>query len=139
VGNFSVTEETGNASTFITNLQPTQNIPRGSDFTVTWTGADPARDNGQVIVAGYSANNGNYDLLSYFQCTAPGSAGQFTIPARMLSMLPASGTGQNGNVTFPLGWIWAGQLNNPTTFQATGLDKGIVTDAFYNGYGVYFQ
>jgi uncharacterized protein (TIGR03437 family) len=139
VGAFNVTEETQLASTFITNLQPTQNIPRGTDFTVTWTGADPTKSNGEVVVAGYSGNNANYDLLSYYQCTAPGAAGQLTIPARVLSMIPASGTGQNGNLSYPLGWIWAGQLNNPTTFQATGLDKGIVTDAFYNGYGVYFQ
>jgi len=127
---------TGDASTFITNLLPAQVVPRGSDLVVTLTGADPSRP---VVVAGYSGNDSNYDLLSYFQCTADGSAGQITIPARVLSILPASGTGTNGALSFPLGWIWAGQWNHATTFQAMGLDRGIVTDAFWNGFGVYFQ
>jgi uncharacterized protein (TIGR03437 family) len=139
VGAFSVTDHTGDAATSFTNLQPAQNLPRGSDLVLAWSGANPAKQGGKVVVQGYSASDSNYDQLSYFQCTADGAAGQLTIPARVLSMLPASGTGQNGNLVFPLGWIWIGQWNNPTTFQATGLDRGIITDAFWNGYGVYFQ
>jgi hypothetical protein len=41
--------------------------------------------------------------------------------------------------TCPGGWIQIGQYNNPTSFSATGLTKGIITDIFYNGLGVYFQ
>jgi len=136
VGAFNVTDRTGFANTFIANLSPAQAVPRGSDLVVTITGADPARP---VVISGYSGNDANYDLLTYFQCTADGSASQVTIPARVLSMLPASGTGVNGTLSYPLGWIWAGQWNTPTTFQAAGLDRGIITDAFWNGFGVYFQ
>jgi uncharacterized protein (TIGR03437 family) len=139
VGAFNLNYETGLASTFITNLSGAQDIPRGSDLVVQWTGADPTIQNGQVVVAGYSASDVTYDQLTYFECTGAGAAGQLTIPARVLSMLPATGSGSNSYTTYPLGWIWAGQLGNPATFQATGLDLGIVSAAFFNGFGVYFQ
>jgi hypothetical protein len=57
----------------------------------------------------------------------------------VLSTLPPSGAGQSGTTTYPQGWIWIGQYNNPVTFHAQGLDRGIITDAFFNGFGVYFR
>ena len=73
------------------------------------------------------------------QCTAPLAAQKFTIPAWVLATLPVSGTGGTEPYTYPEGWIQIGQYNKPTTFSAPGLTKGIVTDIFYNGKGVYFQ
>ena len=139
VGAFSATETTSIPSAEFTNIIRGQSLPRSSDLTVQWSGGDPGMQNGQVTIGGYSIRNPDYDNWSAFQCTAPVSARQFTIPGWILATLPPSGTGQNGFVTYPLGWIWIGQYNTPVTFQAPGLDRGIYTDVFFNGVGVYFQ
>jgi len=65
------------------------------------------------------------------QCTAPSSAGQFTIPAWVLSTLPPSGSYAVESITLPLGSLSIGQYNNPTTFSAAGLTQGIITDIFF--------
>jgi hypothetical protein len=57
----------------------------------------------------------------------------------VLSTLPPTGTGYIGIAPYPTGYIWIGQSNNPVTFQATGLDKGILMDEFFNGFPVYFK
>lgn len=139
VGAFSVREMTSIPDAQFTNLTRGQNLPRSNDLSVQWSGGDPKLQNGQLTIGGYSSANTDYNRFVLFQCTAPVSAKSFTIPAWILSLLPPSGTGQAGTVTYPLGWMWIGQYNNPVTFQAEGLDRGIVTDAFFNGVGVYFQ
>ena len=76
------------------------------------------------------------------KCTAPVSPQTFAIPGWLLSTLPPSGLGGNasGTLFYPLGLIWIGQYNSQTTFSATGLDRGIITDIFYGaGVGVYFK
>jgi hypothetical protein len=139
IGAFSATEMTSTPSAEFTNVGRSQNLSRSSDLTVQWSGGDPAMQNGQVTIGGYSISSPNYENVAIFECTAPVSAKQFTIPGWILGTLPPSGTGQNGFVTYPLGWMWIGQYNTPVTFQATGLDRGILTDVFFNGIGVYFQ
>jgi uncharacterized protein (TIGR03437 family) len=139
VGAFSATETTSIPSAEFTNISRGQSLSRSGDLTVQWSGGDPGMQNGQVTIGGYSGSNPNFDNYALFQCTAPVSARQFTIPGWILGTLPPSGTGQNGFVTYPLGWIWIGQYNTPVTFQAQGLDRGIYTDVFFNGVGVYFQ
>jgi hypothetical protein len=57
----------------------------------------------------------------------------------VLSTLPATQTGYVGIAPYPLGFLWIGQFNTPVTFQATGLDRGIVMDEFFNGFPVYFK
>ena|ERR1022692_335897 len=50
------------------------------------------------------------------------------------------GGNASGTLFYPLGLIWIGQYNSPTSFSATGLDRGIITDIFYGaGVGVYFK
>ena len=139
VGAFSVSGRGGLAGVQFTNVTATQAIPRNAAFTVQWSGGDPSIQSGQVTLGGYSAADSTYIQLTYFQCQAPASAGQLTIPASILSMLPATGTGQSGSITYPLGWLWIGQYDNPVSFSAPGLDSGIITDIFFNGFGVYFQ
>lgn len=138
VGAFSATETTSIPDAQFTNLSRGQNVPRSGDLAVQWSGGDPGLQNGQVTIGGYSFDSALTQTV-LFQCTAPASAHTFTIPAWILSLLPPSGSGQNGQVTYPLGWIWIGQYNNPVTFQAEHLDRGILTDVFFNGVGVYFQ
>jgi len=62
-------------------------ITRASPLTITWTGGDA---NGYVDIQG-STQSGIYYVG--FECTAPTSAGQFTIPASAMLGLPANGGG----------------------------------------------
>ncbi len=139
VGAFSVSDTTATGAVQFSNIVYAQKVPRTSDFQIQWTGGNSALQNGQVTIGGYSSATSDFTEASYFQCTAPLSAGQFAIPAWILSGLPSSGTGQNGAFSYPLGWIWIGQYNKPTEFSATGLDRGIITDIFYQSAGIYFQ
>jgi len=138
VGPFAVNDTTSVPSAAFTGLYPGGTVPRSGDLKVQWSGGDPAMQNGNVTIGAYSeaAPGAVYVFL---QCTAPAGAGQFTIPGWVLSLLPPSGTGQSGTLSYPLGWMWIGQYNNPVAFQAQGLDRGIVSDAFFNGLAVSFQ
>jgi len=138
VGAFSVNDVTSIPATNFEGINNAQSLSVSGDLTVKWTGGNPMLQNGQVTIGGYSGNSAltQFELL---QCTAPLAAGQLTIPGWVISALPPSGTGGTDPYTYPLGWIWIGQYNNPTPFSATGLTSGIITDIFYNGLGVYFQ
>ena len=140
VGPFSATDMTSVANVMFTDytLNQITTVPRNRDFTLKWTGGDPQLQNGQMTIGGYSMSS-DYTQVMWLQCTAPLADQQFTIPAWVLSTLPVSGTFQNGSATFPIGLLWIGQYNVPVTFSATGLDRGILTDGFFNGLGVYFQ
>ena len=139
VGAFTVPDLTSVASAFFVGLSVNQNIPRSGDLTVHWQGGNPALQNGQVTIGALSADSVDFTKVEFVQCTAPVSAQQFTIPARIMAAMPVTGSASYQNVPYTLGWIWLGQYNNPTTFSATGLDKGIITDVFNNGFGVFFQ
>jgi uncharacterized protein (TIGR03437 family) len=65
-------------------------IVRTNPLTITWTGGDA---NGYVDIQG-SANVGIYYVG--FECAAPTSAGQFTIPASILLGMPAGAAVQAG-------------------------------------------
>lgn len=138
VGAFSATDLTSVQTIAITGLKAGQNVSRSADLTIGWTGGDPKMQNGQVTIEVYSQNSSG-NLFSTLQCTAPVAAQQFTIPAWLVSQLPASGSEQSGSITIPLGWVLVGQYNAPVAFQASGLDKGMVTDAFFSGVALYFQ
>ena len=92
-----------------------------------------------MTIGGVSWPTPAQNIAGYFLCTAPLSAQSFTIPKWVVSTLPPTGTGHIGIAPYPTGYIWIGQSNNPVTFQATGLDKGILMDEFFNGFPVYFQ
>ncbi|MGO4882861.1 MAG: hypothetical protein ACLP59_18875 [Bryobacteraceae bacterium] len=142
IGQFSVTDVTGIPTATFTGIANTQNIPRSGDLTVQWTGGNAALQNGQVTIFAESYNqvNANLFLDGWLQCTAPQAAQQFTIPGWVLATLPVSTTvTYSSGGSYPGGWIQIGQYNTPTTFTATGLNKGMVTDIFYNGIGVFFQ
>lgn len=139
IGSFSATETTGVAGVKLANISSGQSLPLAGDLTVQWTGGDPKLQNGQVTIGGFSASSPDYSQWVMWQCSAPVSAQSFTIPGWILATMPPSGTGMSGTIAYPLGWIWIGQYSNPVTFSAPGLDRGVITDAFFNGFGVYFQ
>jgi uncharacterized protein (TIGR03437 family) len=70
-------------------------IDRTQPFTITWSGGD---SNGYVDIQGY-AGVGTYNVS--FECAAPTSAGQFTIPSSIMLAMP-TGQGQVQVNTFPL-------------------------------------
>jgi len=140
VGAFTATDITGGATLFLTGINNAQTVPLSADLTLEWTGGDPTLQNGQITIYAQSLNQtGTNFQFAFVQCTAPLAAQKFTIPAWVLATLPVSGTGGTVPYTYPEGWIQLGQYNKPVTFSAPGLNKGIITDIFYNGKGVYFQ
>jgi len=138
VGPFSVTDETVSGTVQFSNLTYGQNVPRTSDLDIEWTGGNPALQS-QVTIGGFSAAGADFTPIAFFECVAPLSAGKFTIPRWILSGLPPSATISEGSYSYPLGWIWIGQYDQPTSFTAKGLDAGIITDLFSSGVGLYFQ
>jgi uncharacterized protein (TIGR03437 family) len=139
VGPFSVNDTSSIPSAYFSGITAGQTFPRSADLTVTWTGGDPTLQNGQVTIAGFSAGTETGSIGGAFICTAGLAAKSFTIPKWVLSTLPPTATGHIGIAPYPIGYIWIGQFNTPVTFQAPGLDKGILMDEFFNGYPVYFQ
>jgi uncharacterized protein (TIGR03437 family) len=78
------------------------NINRSNPLTILWSGGD---SNGYVDIQGYtqagSALSGIYFVA--FECAAPVSAGQFTIPSSILLAMPPNnfGTLQVNTIAFP--------------------------------------
>jgi len=89
-------------------------VTRSSPMTVTWTGGDP---NGTVQFQLASATDGSYTAGADAQCTAPASAGTFTIPTYVLLALPA---GNFGRFQFS-------PAVTMVPFTATGLNLGILS------------
>ncbi|MGE5571163.1 MAG: hypothetical protein ACM3S5_19180 [Rhodospirillales bacterium] len=74
-------------------------ISRTQDLTITWAGGDPNAEYVQIV--GYSTLPGG-GAGAGFVCSAPVSAGSFTIPALVLGALPAgAGKLQVGAVALP--------------------------------------
>ncbi len=108
---------------------------------MTWTPgtADPTLNNGQVTIGGFSDNPAG-PQYTFFECTAPAAANQFTIPAWVLATMAQTGSTTVSGNPFPLGFMYIGQYTNPVQFPPTrGLDLGILTTVMFNGYGVSFQ
>jgi uncharacterized protein (TIGR03437 family) len=131
VGSFTVAETLNSTAALISSPGAGQSVSLKNDLTVQWSGGNPNQQNGFFTIAGVSFADAAETQYVEFQCTAPVSATQFTVPAWVLSTLPVSATTQNGTETIPLGYIWIGEYDTPTTFQAKGLDRGIITDIFY--------
>ena len=138
VGSFSIMAATTPADVSFKGIKGSQTLPLSGDLTLEWTGGDANLSNGQVTIGAYSGNDDLTKLVG-LQCTAPIAAQKFTIPGWILSALPPSGTGHQGSVTYPQGWVWIGQYNNPTEFTAEHLSRGVLTDVFYNGLAIYFK
>jgi hypothetical protein len=115
---------------------PTIGLPttvnRAQNLTVNWT------DTGSFTVLsifGYSAVPLNSTTNSWVQfvCTTSASAGSFTIPSAILSLLPTNGYGATGELGVDL--QIAGIVDNRFTVTGTpGLDAGLFT--IFSSYGV---
>jgi uncharacterized protein (TIGR03437 family) len=132
VGQFSAQLQI--AANFVwTNQDAITNVARNSDLLVRWTGGG-ADD--LVFITGSSFRN-NPDAGASFACTAPASAGQFSVPSIVLSALPAS-TSTQGVSTAALSVMQTQGANAPR-FTASGLDLGIVTHSTIHTKQVNYQ
>ena len=105
-----------------TNRDSLTSVDRTQDLTVTWSGG--ISDKEYVLIVGLSAGS---QAVSAFACAEKVSAGQFTVPAWVVSSIPASATFSLGDQTLPGGILGVGTapLTNVGRFTATGLDVGI--------------
>lgn len=100
-----------------TNQSAAATITRANGLSVAWTGGASGTI---VTITGSSASNG---AVGAFTCVAPVGAGQFTVPAYVLSALPA-GTGT----------VVVANNTGYQQFTATGLDIGFAEG--YISFGV---
>jgi len=96
-----------------TNQSSIANVPRSANLTVTWSGGEDL-----VTITGFSSLS-SPQVGAVFICTAQASAGTFTIPSLVLSLLPPSTSTQGV----------------PTGFLAVGGDTGVGTNRF-TAYGL---
>ncbi|HXP88329.1 MAG TPA: hypothetical protein VN841_26605 [Bryobacteraceae bacterium] len=117
-------------------------INRASGQQITWTGGIPGS---YVSIYGYTfaheyspAANGS-DVYTYLTCSAPISAGQFTIPAAVLESLMPSGTVLGGGLP-PAGNGYLFVVNQTVQqFQAPGMDLGLILFGAGSGISVPFN
>jgi uncharacterized protein (TIGR03437 family) len=107
VGSFSVTLNFPNPLLSWTNTAADASISRASGVTVNWNGGAP----GTYVTIGGSSSSATAGISASFSCTAPVSAGTFTVPNAILLTLPA-GTGT----------LSVGNSTNFQSFTATGVD-----------------
>lgn len=115
-----------------TNISAITAIKRANGQLVTWIGGIPGSF---VDIYGYSyiVQNDTHlaeplALYAYFTCSAPASAGQFTVPAAVLNSLPQS-TG---------GYLYvANEMSQ--RFSAPGLDLGLLFFGTGSGISVPFN
>jgi uncharacterized protein (TIGR03437 family) len=105
---------------------PAQEAPldRTQDFTVTWSGGVPDKE--YVLVVGLSASA---QATAGFLCAEKVSAGKFTVPAWVLSSLPASQPVLLGgqSVSGGLAAVGTAPLPAASRFSGPGLDFGLFT------------
>lgn len=97
-----------------TNRSGINIVERSRDLTISWSGGDATKQ--RVGISGASAVAGGGG--GAFYCTAPMGAGQFTIPARVFSALPA---GAAGSLSVGSNFL------APTIFTAPGIFLGYFT------------
>jgi uncharacterized protein (TIGR03437 family) len=107
-----------------TNRNELVSVDRAQDLTVTWSGGVPDKE--YVAIVGLAASQ---QATGGFYCVEKVSAGKFTVPAWVLSSLPASATFTLGDQTLTGGLIGLGTapLTSASRFTTPGLDFGVFT------------
>jgi uncharacterized protein (TIGR03437 family) len=116
VGPFTATATIPASPTLVSPLTNNFTVTRSSGMTVDWTG-NGSTGNVSIQVAG--ATDNTYTNGANAVCTAPASAGTFTIPSYALLPLPA---GNFGALDFQ-------ELTAEVPFTAPGLNVGILQTA----------
>ncbi|MBI1791896.1 MAG: beta-propeller fold lactonase family protein [Acidobacteria bacterium] len=97
---------------------------RTQDLTVTWSGGIPDKE--FALIVGLAVSN---QVTAGFLCAEKVSAGRFTVPAWVLSSLPASDAFTDGDQILPGGLLGVGTapLTSVGRFTGPGLDFGVFT------------
>ncbi len=123
-----------------TNLSNLSTITRANGAAVNWSGGDPGT---YVSITGTSFGSLNGSTESFvagaFVCTAPTSAGTFTIPSAVLLSLPPSYTISGGGITISTSTLSLSNVSAPVSFTATGLDYGYAAASVENTINVTYQ
>lgn len=101
-----------------TNLATTKTVSGSQDTLITWTGGGPNDAVSMIGITGIA----NIATDTEFLCTAPASAGRFTIPAMVFSLLPVNGIESTGTAGADL----IVGLVSSVTFNAPNLDFGFL-------------
>ena len=104
-------------------------VNRGSPYTIRWSGGD---SNGFVDIQGYAVSGSALSGTYYvgFECAAPVSAGQFTIPPSILLAMPPN----------TLGTIQVSTMALPNILgQVPGFDATVSGSQFQTSVGVMFK
>jgi len=112
-----------------TNQDQVTAVTRSQGVTVRWTGG---ASTAQVVIIGTSSNRvGTATVSGAFVCTAPVSAGEFTVPSIVTLSLPPSSTQTSaspGAPSTPFGTLGV-QSSVNGTFRAPGIDLGVITSS----------
>ena len=140
VGSFNFTMTVPPTLTW-TNQSSIDTVIRANGQLVTWSGGDP---NGTVQITGFSFHlgtnqDGSDSVGAIFICTAPTSAGQFTVPAPVLLSLPPSSMIAGLPFQIATDSLSIASNTNPVRFNATGLDYATASSSVSVGKNVTYQ
>jgi hypothetical protein len=122
-----------------TNMAQVTNVTRANGQLITWSGGNAGTYVQMTGSSFYLDAASNLSEVVLFSCSAPVSAGQFTIPAAVLLQLPPSSSTSVGGVSIPTGSLAVGNYANPVKFTASGLDVGYVSAYVTNSNSVNYQ
>ena len=112
-------------------------IDRSKGLTINFSGGSTGD---YVAIFGSStANTPSQDVTVTFVCTAPVSAGTFTVPSFVLSALPVSGSITISGVSGTGGFLLFGNYPLSNTFTAPGLDLGFFAETIVDGINIPYQ
>jgi hypothetical protein len=102
------------------NMASVETVTRSNGQLITWSGGDP---NSYVYIAGSSIAGPQLDpVVASFTCYERASAGRFTIPSAVLLAIPPTPS----SALIP-GTLSVGNFGTPATFNASGLDVGLIS------------
>ncbi|MBI3698234.1 MAG: choice-of-anchor D domain-containing protein [Acidobacteria bacterium] len=134
VGSFTANLTIPSAANW-TNRDQAATVTRSQGYTFNWTGGDPARQG--VILIGASVDQST-NAGAVFVCTAPLSAGSFTVSAAIMSSLPPTNAQQPDQSIGAL--IFAvGPSGEVQTFTAPGLNAGVTLYSSLNATATVFR
>lgn len=123
-----------------TNMDAINTITKSQGVTVNWDKSTPYT--GFVTVAGasfqLSGSANNSAIFTGFSCTAPYSAGTFTVPGYVLLTLLSSQNG-TGGIAFPTGSLSLGISATPVRFTAPSIDYATLNASSTTGKSVTYQ
>ena len=103
-------------------------VSRDQDLLFTWEGGNAGKE---LVLLNVASDDVAAGVSGVVACTAPVEAGTFTVPRRMLSNLPASTPWDFSGL--PPGAVVVGTAPtiDATSFQAPGLDLGVIDYGYW--------